>query len=120
MPSRKVFLRIDTFHKTSGDECVRTEIHDDLEQPMVVTTVSVEHDWPAVAIHPSEELLEEHLSAIRYLARMAFKNFSRQQIEDSLAGEIGALSLIFTPTSEAELRLAGDSRSFNGLRLVGD
>ena len=116
MPSRKVFLRIDTFHKTSGDECVRTEIHDDLEQPMVVTTVSVDLGWPAVAIHPSEELLEEHLSAIRYLARMAFKNFSRQQIEDSLAGEIGGvLSLTFTPTSEAEY-----SRSFNGLRLVGD
>ena len=31
------------------------------------------------------------------------------------AGEIGALSLTFTPTSEAEY-----SRSFNGLRLVGD
>ena len=79
MPSRKVFLRIDTFHKTSGDEdeCVRTEIHDDLEQPMVVTTVSVDLGWPAVAIHPSEELFEEHLSAIRYLAKMAFKNFSR-------------------------------------------
>ena len=85
MTSRKVFLRIDTFHKTSGDECVRTEIFDDLEQPMCVTTMSVDHDWPAVAIHPSDELFEAHLSAIRFHKDFMAYWKVKQQKEDGLS-----------------------------------